>query len=1331
MRDLQEKIVAQVAPLDTAVGPTLVVGLGGTGKDVLFRLRRLIVERYGSLEELPGIQFLLLDTDQTLEAKKQSDIPISDDSLYEKIKFQESETIQLSLSGGGSSIINNIGNFPHIQEWFQTTGKIAALGDLGDGAAQVRMASRLAFYSPANYEAISTKLNGIPGNLGSPVTDAKMTQLFATYNPAECNVHVISSLAGGTGSGTFLDMGFLLKAVMGNYKRTAYLAFPSLFANLLGERRMRANGYAALKELNQYNFGTRFKANWAGTEARYMPPPPYTYTYFLDHLNEAGMFVGKERNSVFQMVAESIFQEFSLGEFSGAKRSVRSNMANFLNNAKIDNFWGVNQEAANKQQGVAGDSFVTRFSSFGQTSISFPTDRVHNACACKLGQEVLNFWQHNVPDDPQEILFTRFLKKPNVNFVQGAYTPSDGSPALDRTDLVDELLWHKKEAQRTLLNEIRTRIMTVRQELEAAQNGSKAAVLQKARDDFDMWLAREDSEDPNEWGQCIRTIDLNATSYLDGLTKGIEAEADVISNDRRYGVVYALALLQQLKHLLRNENQNFRYIPWFDTEMAAWNETAQYQLDELEQVHLDLLNHENSILFRGANVARDIDLLVAADQDAEDQGILYYYLKARVMRQVLKRGKRICEEVDAFLGKDSSAGTGLLGKYYNLLKCFDDLKAGLSKMEEYFCKDRGSMFASSLYRDGDTERWYKRWMGHGEDAAAYKRTISSLGDSLLAEIFRVTSVTDALRKFQTTLPEAINRQILKYFKIHFAKKDDQPSALQLFFEGGRYNEQQQDAIRRAMSNAQVWISQPVGADIPNVKPSRDQFSRIVGVDMSSKLLLGRFEALVKNTNLGDLWQIRSTGESHKDAIHFYTEVAGVPACYPSSVSALDGLRDCYNQFFRNPAEVDPKNQEVLHTDKNRFKFQDIMPKSQAQAITFKQAVRGFVLGRMLGLVGFRPARRNEANSRDAYTYTDDAERFIVARVVELGSTEQDAIDFLYQRDDFVRPRLLEKIQTRLDFLKEDLRRLAKFMLLAEFYRTNLYPPQQDKDTFQNFQFERLLPQYEVLRVEKSRQEDDLSEQALSQLEHFRAELLGGRSMGTLQGARDILSGFTVPSGFYEVQAIGDVQEVIVRRLDSLVLDWDKIQPPAVPTPAPTSAQGALCPLCGKGIDERAIFCRHCLKDLGKHVACGNCGETMVPDFAKKCWKCGFSVGKPEIEIECPRCFAYKATLEKFPCPKCRFDPRNPSATAAANTSAPKQSEDLGSARSTAQDSAQRPEANNEDARHEARPAQEHFVAATDEKPGAQASSGFVECPTCNERVAAGEEMCPHCLAIIC
>jgi hypothetical protein len=37
---------------------TICIGLGGTGKDVLMRIRRLIVDKYGSLNNLPIASFV-------------------------------------------------------------------------------------------------------------------------------------------------------------------------------------------------------------------------------------------------------------------------------------------------------------------------------------------------------------------------------------------------------------------------------------------------------------------------------------------------------------------------------------------------------------------------------------------------------------------------------------------------------------------------------------------------------------------------------------------------------------------------------------------------------------------------------------------------------------------------------------------------------------------------------------------------------------------------------------------------------------------------------------------------------------------------------------------------------------------------------------------------------------------------------------------------------------------------------------------------------------------------------------------------------------------------
>ena len=42
--------------------PTVLVGVGGTGHEVLSRVRRLIEDTYGSLDNFPIISFLIIDT---------------------------------------------------------------------------------------------------------------------------------------------------------------------------------------------------------------------------------------------------------------------------------------------------------------------------------------------------------------------------------------------------------------------------------------------------------------------------------------------------------------------------------------------------------------------------------------------------------------------------------------------------------------------------------------------------------------------------------------------------------------------------------------------------------------------------------------------------------------------------------------------------------------------------------------------------------------------------------------------------------------------------------------------------------------------------------------------------------------------------------------------------------------------------------------------------------------------------------------------------------------------------------------------------------------------
>ncbi|YAG11131.1 hypothetical protein NSTC745_00379 [Nostoc sp. DSM 114161] len=46
------------------INRTICIGLGGTGRDVLMIIWRLIVDRYGDLSNLPIVSFIHIDTDK-------------------------------------------------------------------------------------------------------------------------------------------------------------------------------------------------------------------------------------------------------------------------------------------------------------------------------------------------------------------------------------------------------------------------------------------------------------------------------------------------------------------------------------------------------------------------------------------------------------------------------------------------------------------------------------------------------------------------------------------------------------------------------------------------------------------------------------------------------------------------------------------------------------------------------------------------------------------------------------------------------------------------------------------------------------------------------------------------------------------------------------------------------------------------------------------------------------------------------------------------------------------------------------------------------------------
>ena len=142
------------------INRTICIGLGGTGKDVLMRVRRLIVDRYKDLSNLPVVSFVHIDTDK--EATQA--VSLRTGNIYRGVDlgFQDSERVNATMTNTQvSELVQGLEQcnsnshqrspYEHIAQWFppQLIRNITAIDQ---GAKGVRPVGRLAFFH--NYQKI-------------------------------------------------------------------------------------------------------------------------------------------------------------------------------------------------------------------------------------------------------------------------------------------------------------------------------------------------------------------------------------------------------------------------------------------------------------------------------------------------------------------------------------------------------------------------------------------------------------------------------------------------------------------------------------------------------------------------------------------------------------------------------------------------------------------------------------------------------------------------------------------------------------------------------------------------------------------------------------------------------------------------------------------------------------------------------------------------------------------------------------------------------------------------------------------------------------------------
>ncbi|MBC8492597.1 MAG: hypothetical protein H8D43_02335 [Chloroflexi bacterium] len=224
--------------------PTLVIGLGGLGHQVASEIKKRLLESHdGRLP--PEIRLLVIDTVPEKEGEASDQVLESQEYCY--------------IGGDLYAYIYGVakGQHPEVSSWFASDHYLRTLPragfELAQGAGQSRQFARLALFREVAVPSQSVTYMRLREAIGSCLRAGKAERL---------QVFLISSLAGGTGSGVLLDIAYLVRTIATEEFRShgilvqGYIVLPDAFLGTVpGMSAMalaNARAFAAMRELSRF-----------------------------------------------------------------------------------------------------------------------------------------------------------------------------------------------------------------------------------------------------------------------------------------------------------------------------------------------------------------------------------------------------------------------------------------------------------------------------------------------------------------------------------------------------------------------------------------------------------------------------------------------------------------------------------------------------------------------------------------------------------------------------------------------------------------------------------------------------------------------------------------------------------------------------------------------------------------------------------------------------------------------------------------------------------------------------------------------------------------------
>jgi hypothetical protein len=898
---------AKKAELKVDLRPTLFIGAGGTGMEVMMRIRRRILSavwnrhhptRVESIAEFPVARFLHFDLDSHAiidEGKSQRTDP-----WYELVKLSDEERLvePLDLPQYHESD-DSLARFPLIENWMPLRPKkLRSLGiDPSKGAGQIRALARLYLFDkyPKLRGRIKGALNFLSSNAGNERKEI-YRRLGLQVDTSKFRIVVIASCAGGTGAGSAIDLGWISKAIarqeVSDNQVDLVMFLPSGYAKANKER-TEANAYATLMELETTMRDMNAQVRWMDPDSVVGKGAPFDDVYFVDTANLANKATDDVKD-VYQMVADTLFEDFASADFANRKRSIAVNQQQH----KLGPF---NLRVPEQRFGDMRLSYSKAYSAFGQAVLDTQQSLRDDIRAYELAALMVKAFFGLVGSDgaaarragdQERDIFMReqmaMSERPFDEFPDFKKGTADVTPFQEYA-LTDQLLMDKD--QRSLLERVESKVQL---EIDRIMGAYDVKLWREKTAELLPHLERDAIREAGATAETSEDRIKRRTAELTARLKGrARDQLYALLDDRKQGgLEFVLSLLEQIKarlqqrDLVNAERNGKRYR---DIRDALRTRQLEESLNNLSQASTRLFGKDAQAREVMAHLKRDIAdymrfhlLAVAAGQSIEVMRALSAWLGDPLSTD--ENGQPVWSGIAGEFQQGRRAVQAMLAAIGQRI---GQLRADARHQHATCIKLASDVLPEPVKLSGDIGAWSEEVLLEFGGSA---RLFPQLGDERL----RADLLLKLFRRAQTqlTLEPAGGAEPVDPLLERLSAMSAQ---------------ERQRIFNEWLRSAMPWINARFSAEFT---PRADQFKCFIGVgDVNAwRKMEAEIRAAVPAGSFhGDLVAVVNTGIAGKAVC--YIELSGFP------MTVLRGL-----PTWRTSYQIEnPKIPTHLHFDSTRFR----------------------------------------------------------------------------------------------------------------------------------------------------------------------------------------------------------------------------------------------------------------------------------------------------------------------------------------------------------------------------------------------------------------------------